>query len=68
MQKHTFEASNIFFLKKKEHLKYVRVLAVCSTQENIFFLIIFLNKQYFFFDEIGYFNTEFVSPQYKNTN
>ena len=25
----------------------------------------FFFKVYFFFDEIGYFNTEFVSPQHK---
>ena len=25
----------------------------------------FFCKQYIFFDEIGYFNTEFVSPQHK---
>ena len=46
MQKHTFEASNIYFFIKKEHSKHVRVLAVCNTQENIFFFvnIFFLTK------------------------
>ena len=34
-----------------------------ATRKKTFFFV-----NIFFFDETGYFNTEFVSPQYKNTN
>ena len=38
MRKYIFKTSNIFFIYiKKECSKHVRVLAVCNTQENIFF-------------------------------
>jgi hypothetical protein len=41
MQKHIFKTSNIclYIYIKKKHSKYVRVLAVCNTQEKkLFFL------------------------------
>ena len=59
--KNTLSKLPIYFFYKKEYSKHVRVLAVCSTQENNFFK----KTIYIFFDEIGYFNTEFVSPQHK---
>jgi hypothetical protein len=43
MRKYIFKTSNIFCIKKKRS-KHVRVLAVYSTQENIFY-IYFLSKR-----------------------
>jgi len=41
MRKHIFKTSNIcFFIYKKGNSEYVKVLAVCNKQENIFFLFI----------------------------
>jgi len=40
MPKHIFETSNIFFLIYKKRSKHVKVLAVCSTQENIFYIFV----------------------------
>jgi len=58
MRKHIFETSNICFLDKKKRKNNVRVLVVC------------MKTKYFFFENLTktrYFNTGFVSLQYKNT-
>ena len=59
MRKHIFETSNICFLDKKKRKNNVRVLAVCMKTKH------FLKKN---LTKTGYFNTGFVSLQYKNTN
>ena len=51
----------IFFVYKK-NIQNMLEYWPYATRKKIFF---FVN---IFFDETGYFNTEFVSPQYKNTN
>ena len=61
MQKHTFEASNIYIFFKKNIQNMLEYWPYAARKKTFFFL------QYFFFDEIGYFNTEFVSLRYKNT-
>jgi hypothetical protein len=40
MRKHIFETSNICFFYKTKRSKHVRVLAVCSIQENIFYIFV----------------------------
>jgi hypothetical protein len=47
MRKYIFETSNVFFLYiKKERSKHVRVLAVCKTQENIFYFYFFSKRKH----------------------
>jgi len=41
MRKHIFENFQ-YFLYKKKRLKHVRVLAVCNTQENIFYIYMYI--------------------------
>ena len=59
MRKNTFEASNIFFYSK--NIQNMLEYWPYATRKKTFFFC----KQYIFFDEIGYFNTEFVSTQHK---
>ena len=58
----TFSKLPIFFLYIKRTFKHVRVLAVCMKTKHLFF------NKHFFFTKTEYFNTKFVSLQYKNTN
>jgi hypothetical protein len=64
MRKHIFETSNIFCIKKKRS-KHVRVLAVCNTQEYVFWYIcIFVTLR----RKPGILNTRFLFLQYKKKN
>jgi len=67
MLKHIFFKLQIFvFLRGNS--KYVRVLAVCNTQENIFFVFqtyIYIYIFATFHGKTKYFNTRFVFSQYK---
>ena len=64
----------VFFIYKKGNSEYVKVLAVCNKQENIFFCLsdiyIYIYIYIYIFatfrGKTGYFNTRFVFPQYKN--
>ena len=51
----------IFFLKK--NIQNMLEYWPYATRKKTFFFC-----KHFFFYEIGYFNTDFVSSQYKNTN